>query len=453
MVVAEGPHKLNETAEAVADERQKVVRTFRTRAYLSKAGHIRFDEVLRQQALLYNAALEERSVAWKRHQKSISYQDQSKSLTQVRADFPEFEGAVERRVQIGTLKRLDKAYQAFFRRVKSGEAPGHPRFKSGRRWKTLELYSGVNRYVKYDAERGKGVVRIKGLPSLRFKDRRIPDGVQPLEIRVSRRPNGVYLYMVFDHLRAKPPVECPTKPVGINAGRSGTRWGLSDGRVIDRRRLDDKRKKRLQRKVARQKLGSSSRRKTVSLLGKLTHREQILNRNTLHRESAEIIRRYDYIALEDLDLKALTASAKGTVEEPGTEVQRKATINRGMLEQTWGEFAGMLEYKAVGAGIEIVRVDPAYTSLICSGCGIVKVVNSDKDKFATRFACSSCGAELLVTVNAARNILARGLASSGRSAGETVIAGCAGVDKIKSKMFDLHPKNHTPIRDDDTAPT
>ena len=134
-------------------------------------------------------------------------------------------------------------------------------------------------------------------------------GIQPREIRISRRPNGVYLYFVFNHLRATPPVECPTRPVGINAGRSGSRWGLSDGTIIDRRHQDDKRKKRLQRKIAKQKLGSSSRHKTVSLLGKLSHREQIRNRNTLHRISADIIWRYDYIAVEDLDLKTLTASA------------------------------------------------------------------------------------------------------------------------------------------------
>lgn len=436
-----------------AEMRPAVVRTFRTRAYLSKAGHIRFDEILRQQALLYNAALEERSTAWKRHKKAISYKEQSRSLTQVRGDFPESEGSLDRRVQVGTLKRLDKAFGAFFRRVKSGDTPGYPRFKSGRRWKTLELYSGASRYVRYDTERGKGVVNIKGLPVLRFKDKRIPEGVQPLEIRISRRPNGVYLYMVFNHLRANPKVEDVSNPVGINAGRSGTRWGLSDGTVIERRREDPRRKKRLQRKIARQHLRSSSRRKTVELLGKLAHREQIRNRNTLHRLSAEIVKRYDHIAVEDLDLKALTASAKGTMEEPGTEVQKKATINRSMLEQTWGEFSQLLEYKAEGAGIELVRVDPAYTSVICSRCGVVKEVNTDQERFATRFRCSSCGADLLSTVNAALNILARGLAGSGPSADEAVVAGRAGVEKLTSELSGVRPENHSRIRADDTAPT
>ena len=149
----------------------------------------------------------------------------------------------------------------------------------------------------------------------------------------------------------------------------------------------------------------------------------------------------------------MTASAKGTVEEPGTEVQKKTRINRGMLQQTWGEFAQMLEYKAAGAGIELVRVDPAYTSLTCSECGVVKEVNTDRERFATRFRCPSCGADIMATINAARNILARGLAGPVLSAGEVVIAGRVSVEKLKPEMSDLRPENHLPIRGDDTAPT
>ena len=250
-----------EESEAFAPA--KLMRTYRTRAYFSKAGHIRLDEVFDQQVLLYNAAIEERKTAWQYGRNKITYTVQSRELTAVRQDFPQIEGLVDRRVQVGTLRRLHKAFGAFFRRVKTGDTPGYPRFKSRRRWKTVEVYSGASRYMRYDADRGKGVVVVKGLP-MRFKDKRIPVGMQPLEIRISRRPNGVYLYFVFDHLRASPAIESPQHPIGINAGRSGVRWGLSDGSLIDRRRVDDRRKRRLQRKIAQQKLGSNSRRKTVA---------------------------------------------------------------------------------------------------------------------------------------------------------------------------------------------
>jgi len=145
-------------------------------------------------------------------------------------------------------------------------------------------------------------VRIKGLPRLRFKDRRVPEVIQPLQIRISRKPNGVYLYFVFDHLEAKPPVEYVNKPVGIKAGRGGVRWGLSDGSTIERRRVDNSVNRRLQRKMARQKLGSRSRDKTVAQLRKHHHREQIRNRNELHRMTAELVKKYDFFAIEDLSL-------------------------------------------------------------------------------------------------------------------------------------------------------
>ena len=230
------------------------------------------------------------------------------------------------------------------------------------------------------------------------------------------------------------------------------RWGLSDGSLIDRRRVDDRRKRRLQRKMARQKLGSNSRRKTVALLGKHTHREQIQNRNALHREFSKVISKYDHIVIEDLDIKALTASAKGTAEEPGKDVKQKATMNRLMLSQNWGEFAQFLEYKVVGAGIEVVRVDPAYTSLACSNCGVVKANVFEAERHRVRFRCSSCGVELIASVNAARNILARGLAGSGLSAGERDIAGRANMEEITAESSAVRPENHPYIPGGDNEP-
>ena len=123
---------------------------------------------------------------------------------------------------------------------------------------------------------------------LRFKDKRVPAGIQPLQILVSRRPNGVYLCFVFDHLEAKPLIEEVRNPVGINAGRGGVRWGFSDGSTVERRRVDNKGRRRIQRKVARQKLGSKSRQKTVAQLAKHTNREKIRNRNELHRITTQL---------------------------------------------------------------------------------------------------------------------------------------------------------------------
>ena len=409
-------------------ERPRVVRTFRTRAYLSRAGHDRFNDVLEQQCILYNAALEERTTAWKGHRKRIRYIDQARSLTQIRADFPEIEGALNRRVQVGTLKRLERAFDAFFRRFSAGESPGYPRFKSPRRWKTLELYSGDSRDVRVDADTGKGVVSIKGLPALRFKDTRVPAGVQPIHIRISRRPNGVYLCLVFNHIEASPPVGELKNPVGINAGLSRLRWGLSDGTIIERRHVDNAPLRRLQRKAARQKAGSKSMEKTVLRMQKHGGRERIRNNNELHRVTAQMLKKYDGFAVEDLDIQKLTTSTRGAPDISGVAAYVKTRSNRSMLEQTWGEFAQILAYKAEGAGMQFVRVDPAFTSRACSVCGVVKDAETADEGRRVRFLCELCGTELNRSVNAARNILARGMAQLLSSAGEPDIAGRASMD-------------------------
>ena len=418
----------NTPDDAAIAERPKLIRTYRTRAYLSRTGHIRFDEVLTQQCLLYNAALEERTTAWKGHRKRIRYVDQSRSLTEVRKDFPEIEGVLNRRVQIGTLKRLDRAFDAFHRRVSAGESPGYPRFKSSRHWKTVELYSGDSRDLRVDASTGKGVVRIKGLPLLRFKDSRVPVDVQPVELRISRRPNGVYLYLVFNHLEADPPIAQAKNPVGMNAGLSRVHWGLSDGTTVERRRVDNKRRRRLQRKAARQKMGSRSREKVAAQLRRYSHREQIRNRNELHRITTQLLKKYDCFAVEDLEVQKLTASARGAPDMSGVAVYVKTASNRSMLEQTWGEFAQILAYKAEGAGMQLVRVDPAFTSRTCSICGVVREAETADEGRRVSFSCESCGADLNRSINAARNILTRGMAQLLSSAGESDIAGRVSVE-------------------------
>ena len=416
----------------------RVIRTYRTRVYLSKAGHDQLDEVLARQALLYNAGLEERKTAWQYGRNQISYFQQSRELTEVRKDFPDIEGALDRRIQIGTLKRLDRAFQAFFRRARAGETPGYPRFKSSRRWRTLELYSGASRYVRMD-KAGRGHVRIKGLPRLKFKDLRIPLDRQPLEMRVSRRSNGVYLYMVFDIGEAPAVLDLVDNPVGIDAGVI-RRFTLSDGTVIERRSMSPWVKRRIQRKLARQKKGSYSRRKTLMRLRKFEERQTIRNRQELHRLTAELVKRYDFFAIEDLDIQRMTRSARGTVENPGEDVGVKRDLNREILSQTWGEFAQSLAYKAEGAGKRLVRVPPEYTTLTCSICGTVKPASA-RSGISIVYSCSACGSSMSRQVNSARNILARGqLAAS--SSGEAVIEGRAEMKELTAGVPAVRPESH-----------
>ena len=113
----------------------------------------------------------------------------------------------------------------------------------------------------------------------------------------------------------------------------------------------------------------------------------------------------------------------------------KAAANRTMLEQTWGEFAQILTYKAEGAGMSVVRVDPAYTSLTCSRCGVAQFDASRQERNRIRFRCPDCGNDLNRSVNAAKNILVRGLAQPVLSAGESVIAGRASMENQRRRYL------------------
>ena len=399
--------------------------TYQFKGYLTREGHALLDQRLTENRRLYNAALEERKDAHRqektygsRHR--ITFKSQSEELTGVRKDDPAYDGCM-RRVQVDTLKRLDKAFQAFFRRVKAGDKPGFPRFKGRNRFRTLAWHSGYENSLVLDRERGKGFIKAKGMPHVEFRLRReLPDG-QPQEIRITKTARRVVVSLVYvlDDL-PKQQSGKPKNPVGIDAGVKRhvtlSTGGNAHGRTIDRRRL-----KRLQRKVSRAKRGSQSRRRKVRSLSKEWQRVREAERGAAHELSSEIVKRHDFIAVEDLNIKNMTASAKGTEDEPGKNVKQKSGLNRSILEQNWGRFTGMIAYKAEWAGKRFVKVDPKYTSQACYVCG---TIDGRSRPSQSEFLCTGCGYAANADVNAAQNILRRGLEEA-FGPGETIPARAA----------------------------
>lgn len=455
----------------MAKQKPTLTTTIQTRAYLSKAGHALLDERYKEHCRLYNAAIEERRDAYRQAGKRITYIDQSKSMTEIRGDWKDWSNE-SLSLQRGTLKRVDLAFQAFFRRVKAGEAPGFPRFKPAWRFRTLTVRDAKTIPFAYDPDTGKGAVRVKGLPRLQFKCRRIPDGARPLDIKITRKPNGVYLSMSFD-LGDTPTVveERPSNPVGIDVGVA-KRATLSSGERIEGRVRDARKKRRLERKMQRQRdaalkdgraeymnrgvnpktgqrqyrlkwvggLPSHGYRKTREQRARLLHRENIRDRNDMHRATTDIVRKHDAISVEDLQVKNMTRSAKGTVEEPGRNVAQKRGLNRSMSEQAWSTFFFMLEYKAERAGTRFEKVDPKFTSQTCLRCGTV----DGESRKGERFRCVHCGFTDDADHNAAVNVLSRGMSMWGfPDAGELVIAGTDSASRTagmgRGRPGKLHP--------------
>ena len=420
-----------------------VHRTYQIRGYTTSQGYGRLDTVLRQCAVLYNAALEEWKTAYKVAGVSRTYYDQCKQLTLVRADDPELWGALNVRIGRGVLRRLGRARQAFFRRVKAGQTPGYPRFKSGRRWHTIQIEDGVKSMLKQVGNHY--VVKVKGLPAIRLKPgRELPEVERLKSLTITRRGRRLFVNLTYElaavdvaaavrdtaeipvaDFRGSPTqrgvhlvrfahrrrlVGSPTQRgvhptyIGIDLGVTD-RIAMSNGETIDRRAKPTKRISRAQVRLSRCKKGSRRWRERRAVLSNIQHRERVANRNECHRITTELVRRFDLIAVEDLAIGNMMRSAKGTVESPGKNVKQKAGLNRAIAEQTWGIILDQLAYKAEGAGKQVVRVSAPYTSQTCSECGRVDSdARSGKD-----YCCARCGNRMDADVNAANNILTRGI--------------------------------------------
>lgn len=302
----------------------------------------------------------------------------------------------------GVLTRLDRARQSFYKRALNGETPGFPRFKSASRWNTIELAEPTTAMVK---QQGRGhIVRIKGLPTLRLKKGlELPTATNLKTITITKRGRRLCVNLAYAVDRVE--FRLSNRTVGLDMGVSD-RITLSTGEHISRRNKPNPKLKRAQQRMSRCRKNSRRWKQRRAVLSNLQDRERIRNRNECHRITTDLVRRYGLIAIEDLNIGNMIASAKGTVEEPGKSVRQKSGLNRSINEQTWGIIKQQLIYKAAWAGRELVVVDPKHTSQICSGCGVV----DRKARIGKRYECSACELLMDADVNAAINILHRGLA-------------------------------------------
>jgi putative transposase len=137
-----------------------------------------------------------------------------------------------------------------------------------------------------------------------------------------------------------------------------------------------------------------------------------MRRDFLHKLSTHIAQAHGVVVIEDLQVRSMTRSARGTRSRPGRNIRAKAALNRAILAQDWGELARQLAYKVERAGGTLVEVPPHRTSQRCSRCGAVDAAS----RSGRTFACTSCGHAEDADTNAAKNILAAGLAVTARRA-------------------------------------
>jgi len=156
----------------------------------------------------------------------------------------------------------------------------------------------------------------------------------------------------------------------------------------------------LQRRLARTRRGSNRRARVRLAIAKLKAREVDARKDWVEKTSTGLARRFDVIRVEDLHVKNMTRSARGTVAEPGRNVRQKSGLNRGILTSAWGLLMRRLADKAPG---RVEKVCPAFTSQRCSACGHIAAGSRESQAL---FRCMACGYACNADVNAARNIAA-----------------------------------------------
>jgi putative transposase len=162
----------------------------------------------------------------------------------------------------------------------------------------------------------------------------------------------------------------------------------------------------LQQKLSRAKKGSSNRQKIKETIATLHKKIGNKRENFLHNESRKLVNEYDLICMEDLNVKGMTKSSKGTIEKPGKKVKQKSGLNRSLNDVSLGDFLSMIEYKAKFDGKHMVKIDRFYpSSKTCNCCG---TINNDLKLSDRVWTCKKCDNKINRDYNAALNIKEEG---------------------------------------------
>lgn len=345
------------------------------RLYPSAAQKERLLENLRLHQQLYNAALQERIDCYRKTGRSIAYNDQQASLTQIRADHPEYR-SIPVYITRMTLRRLDKAFKSFFDRVKKGQTPGFPRFKSLNRFSSFDMCSGSGWSFLPEANGKHGRLSINGIGQIKARGKARTMGKVKAS-QVMHKHGQWYLSVT---------VECEPKRTCEGLKACGFDWGVEylgtiaheDGttKTLDNPRYYRDSKESLlplQQAVARKKRGSNRWKRACKALANAKAKVARQRHHDHHQLSHDLAKEYALFATEKLTIRNMTRTAKGTVEKPGKKVKQKSGLNREILDTAPAKLLGMVRYKVEETGSEFVEIPTrkAKPSQRCPACWTV----------------------------------------------------------------------------------
>jgi putative transposase len=363
-------------------------KTFQYRIYPTKKQLTLLENTLEQCRLMYNHLLEMRKQSWELEKKGLSLYDQQATFKVLKQRVPEL-NAVYSQVYNEVTRRIELAYQAFFRRVKRGEKPGYPRFHGRGRYTSFT-------YPQSGFKAGEASVSLSKIGKVRSVIHRPIEG-KIKTCTVKKTPTGKWFVTFSCEVEKKtlPPLD---NFVGIDAGVISF-VTLSDGTHVKNPRFfkaEEKAPAKAQRSMSKHEKGTRDRRRKRKAVARVHERIANKRKDFAHKLSHQIVKDFGGIAVEDLNINNM-------------QQDNFTCLNKSIADAAWNSFSNMLAYKAECAGRTFVRVNPAYTSQTCSRCGY-----RQKLKLSNRhYKCPCCELSLDRDENAALNILSLGLQAVG----------------------------------------
>ena len=340
---------------------------------------------------LYNHFLEQRKNAWEIEKKSISRYDQSNTLKPLKQEHPFLSDVYGQTLQ-DVSTRIDLAFRAFFRRTKSGDKPGYPRFRGKFRYDSFT-------YPQLGFKLLKNVVQLSKIGGIKIKLHRPVDGsIKTCTVR--RMPTGKWFISFACDIEHKPIKQSVEPSIGLDMGLTHFATLSNRAQVENPRffRQEEKSLAKAQRKLSAQKKATGARAKARKVVARVHERINNKRHNFAHQEARKLVNKYNTICVEDLSINDM-------------KKDNFRCINKSIGDAAWRTFLDLLKSKAEWADKRVVKINPAYTSQDCNVCG-----NRQKLKLSDRmYHCPCCGLSIDRDVNAAINIRGLGLQTLGVS--------------------------------------
>ncbi len=366
-------------------EPQSVRKTFQYKLKPTLEQERALDRTLLLCRHIYNAAIGERREAWRMRGVSVTYYQQKAELPGIKEAVPEY-AEVNAQVLQDVVLRVDRAFEAFFRRVKAGakqgETPGYPRFHGRDRYHSF-TYPQVGEHG--GATLDGGVLSLSKIGRIPIRLHRPIEGT-PKTVTISREADGWYVSFSCADVPVQP-LPATGRETGIDLGIEAFATLSNGTRIFSPGwyRQAERALKTAQRRVSRRKKGSNRRRKAITLLAKAHQKVKRQRRDFHHKTALQLVRTNDTIYHENL--------------QPANMVKNHH-LAKSISDAGWGAFLIILTHKAAWAGRRIIAVNPAYTSQHCSGCGVLVA----KGLSVRWHSCPECGTSLHRDHNAAKNI-------------------------------------------------